>query len=318
MSYYWQQTTRAFDERLVELAHLLFACRDAFFETVQRFHWVPAPESLADKASLELVSPQGGSDASILEPDTEHRLVAEVIASYLHISAGHLSALGALYSAHEVLFSPGLLVRAVLENSAHTMWVIGNDRFEPAENRLARAYLEERLSALQAKMNAARLDPDSSAAIKSNAEYVALRSQILRRFPTTTRAHLADSTLHGQKLPRPEHAVEWMFAFLERSANGSISGDVSSGMYGYLSNLTHPTLYPIRQMREWSSDDPTHPHERVANLSIDAVHLERLAIAAITAFYSAHSSVTSYFGWDTQVHDRLTAEIGQVAPRTFC
>jgi hypothetical protein len=36
-----------------------------------------------------------------------------------------------------------------------------------------------------------------------------------------------------------------MYDVTERMG-GTISGDVAKGIYGFLSNMTHPTLYPAR------------------------------------------------------------------------
>src|SRR3546814_4084362 len=71
--------------------------------------------------------------------------------------------------------------------------------------------------------------------------------------------------------------------------------------------MTHPTLYPARQRREWTSDPATgHP---VAHLRVDLGSAENEARAALAAFYNALTYTTSYFGWPTTVVDALTTTI---------
>src|SRR3546814_17495012 len=82
------------------------------------------------------------------------------------------------------------------------------------ENRLARAYLEELVSAEEAKKNAGRMrDKAHPSYVSANRYYKALKAEILERFPGTTPASLGGSprTLIGQSLPNLEAAVEWMY-----------------------------------------------------------------------------------------------------------
>src|SRR3546814_1577963 len=97
--------------------------------------------------------------------------------------------------------------------------------------------------------------------VSANRYYKALKAEILERFPGTTPASLGGSprTLIGQSLPNLEAAVEWMYE-LTKIYGGTIDGRTAAGIYGYLSNMTHPTLYPARQRRAWTSDPATgHP-----------------------------------------------------------
>src|SRR3546814_16453271 len=79
--------------------------------------------------------------------------------------------------------------------------------------------------------------------------------------------------------------------------------------------MTHPTLYPARQRREWTSDPATgHP---VAHLRVDLGSAENEARAALAAFYNALTYTTSYFGWPTTVVDALTTPIDDSIPTFF-
>jgi hypothetical protein len=311
---FWQHSPADVNERLVELAHLFVDCRAAFFDTADQFHWTPEPGSAAAHAAAVLPSP----DPTIREPrgETGHRLVAEVVQTYLLTASGHLGGLASLYASGEVFFPPAALVRAVIENCAHAMWVIGSDPTEEPEARLARAYLEELLSAVEAKKNAGRLgDKRGQIHVRADEDYRALRGQILARFPGSTKAELGEQILLGERLPNPEACVTWMYALLEEGAGSTVGDRAALGIYGFLSNMTHPTLYPARQLREWT-DDPATGH-RTAFMRLDLGFLERQASAAVVAFYNALSFTTSYFGWSMAVHNDLTGRIEAKMPGLF-
>lgn len=312
---YWQHTPEGFADRLGEIADLFVASRNAFFDSADRFHWNPAPESPAAQSAAELPSP----DLAVSTPrgETGHRLVAEVVQTYLLTASGHLGGLASLYGSGEVIFPAPALIRSTIENCAHAVWVLGEDTDDSPENRLARAYLEELVSAEEAKKNAGRMrDKAHPSYVSANRYYKALKAEILERFPGTTPASLGGSprTLIGQSLPNLEAAVEWMYE-LTKIYGGTIDGRTATGIYGYLSNMTHPTLYPARQRREWTSDPATgHP---VAHLRVDLGSAENEARAALAAFYNALTYTTSYFGWPTTVVDALTMTIEDSMPTFF-
>jgi hypothetical protein len=235
---FWQHSPADVNERLVELAHLFVDCRASFFDTADQFHWIPEPGSAAARAAADLPSP----DPEVDEPrgETGHRLIAEVVQTYLLTASGHLGGLASLYASGEVFFPPAALVRAVIENCAHAMWVIGSDPTENPEARLARAYLEELLSAEEAKKNAGRLgDKAGPIHVQANEDYQALKRQILDRFTGSTKAELGDLMLLGQRLPNPEACVTWMYALLGRGAGSTVGDRAALGIYGFLSNMTH-------------------------------------------------------------------------------
>lgn len=104
-----------------------------------------------------------------------------------------------------------------------------------------------------------------------------------------------------------------MYDLLERHAGSTVGKRVALGIYDYLSNVTHPTLYPTRQMEEWV-ERPGHPGELVTQIAVDVDFLERQAQAAVVLFYNALSYARSYFGWSFEVHDELTLRIDKVLP----
>jgi hypothetical protein len=258
---YRQTTSPSFDEEFERLSHVCAACRDAFFATCDNFHWHPGEASQAANDAHHLPSP----DRAIPTPqgETGHRRVAETLQTFLMVASHHLGGLAALFDRAEVLFSPSMLVRAVVENCSHITWLLHEDLdIDPAvaaEKRLARAYLEDLLSAEEGKKNAGRMGGKTSQGyLDAKAEYDGLKAEIVARFVGATVEDLGKYTLVGETLPRLEDAVVAMYDLFHRTLGSSIDAEAARGMYGFLSNMTHPTLYPARQLRVWVKDQ-AHP-----------------------------------------------------------
>lgn len=300
--------------RVAELGQLFQACRQSYFETVQRFAWEPAADSYAARVASELPSPD--PRVALQRHETGHRLISRVVQTYMLTAAGHMGALGALHESGEVFFSPGMLVRGVLECSARAMWVLGNGGDEPSQ-LLARAYLEEFLSAEEAKKVAGRLGgKESPTYISHKEEWRELRTEILVVFSGASKPDLAEEggrTLAGERLPSPAAGASWMYELLESQAGSTVGTDAALGIYDFLSNATHPTLYPTRQLEHWVPM-PGRRDMLMTQLRIDISFLERQAGAAVALFYNALSYVTSYHGWDRSIHDELTKQIDIVLP----
>ncbi|WP_370615180.1 hypothetical protein [Mumia sp. Pv 4-285] len=294
--------------RLLELADVFAFCRSAFLESADRYHWTPAESSPAEQDATVLPSP----DPAIVDPqgETGFRLVAEVVQTYMLAASGHLGGLESMYATGEVHFSPGLLVRAVMENCAHALWVLGEDGDDP-EERLARAYLEELKSAEEAQGTAKLMGGSNSSQYQNaRARHRLLRRQLQGRFAVSP-DELGTGQLRGQTLPGLTDSVRWMYD-LAAAAGGTIDSRGAEGIYGFLSNLTHPTLYPIKQMRVWIHDE-TAGHA-VAHLRLDVAFSENLARVALAAFYNTLTYVTSYFGWPIDLIDGLTARLDEAIP----
>lgn len=309
---YWQSPSPEFSARLEELAALFLACRHSFHEIADTYHWLPAPGSPGAQDAVALPSP----DPKVPSPqgETGHRLLAEIVQTFLLTASGHLGGLASLYLSGEIVFSPPLLIRAVIENCAHAVWVLGEEG-EDAEDRLARCYLEERKSTEEAKKNSGYMHGKTTSSYAHAAEvYKEIQRQTLARFPDTTMEDLGRYKLHGQELPRLEDSVKDMYALTE-AAGGTVTVKQAEGIYGFLSNMTHPTLYPARQRRGWYSD-PEHGH-KVAYLHIEIGSTEQEARAALAAFYNALTYTTSYFGWPTTIIEALEARLEAVIPTFF-
>lgn len=310
-------TSQAGHARLQEFADLLAACRKSLYETAGKFHWTPAPDSTADAVAISLPSPDPLLAAS--RPETGHRMITHAVQTHLQTAAGLLGSLGALYDAGEVFAAPGSVVRGSLESVARVFWILGDRTEVHPEQYLARAYLEEFLSAEEAKAAAGRMGDKTTAPYVGRARrWTELRADILHRFPGTTIDDIDNKggrELAGEHLPSPTKGVTSMFEFLEREAGGTITARVALGMYDFLSNSTHPTLYPSRQRRAWI-EHPSHPGEHVALEKVELGFVRKQAAVAVVAYYQALTYVTSYFGWSPDICEALELDINRVLFRT--
>jgi len=107
--------------------------------------------------------------------------------------------------------------------------------------------------------------------------------------------------------------VIWMYG--EISARGAgVSERQGKGVYGLLCNMTHPTLYPVRQMTGWHEDPAGH---RESHLLLDLMWLDKLASAAVVTFFNAMSLLMSYMGWASETHAEWERLIERTLPGTF-
>lgn|GEM_PF-1480057 len=290
--------------RLIELAALADSCRTAFLRTAAASHWQPAQGSYAAKvqAALAARDPHGFT------------LVSEVVVTYLEIAANHLGGLAVLYRHGEAMFPPVPIARSILELTAHVMWVLG-DASGTADDILARAYLEELNSRETAKQAAGRMGSDAHQ--RAKLEWAKFRDHVIAVFPETTKSDLGENSngrlLAGQVFPRPEASVEELFDLLHRNAGSSITARQGSGIYGFLSGGTHPSLYQARQLRRYVD----HGDYVSTVLKADVAHLERLLTVPIIAHYNALSYTIDFYGLDRSAHDELTNAIDEVLPRAL-
>jgi hypothetical protein len=242
-------------------------------------------------------------------------LVVEVAVTYLEIAAGHLGGLAALYKAAQVMHPAPPLIRAVMESAGRAAWVIGRAEDDPADV-LARAYLEEFLSAEIAKRAAKHMAEANAAQVETYAQRRAqVRTRILSVFPTATKAELgqAPKVLAGRVQAGPEAAVTFLFELVREIGGGTVTSDQTVGMYDYLSSGTHPTLYTARELRVAVEHDD---HVRF-DLATEVEPLRRMAGAAFVAFYSALSYVASYLGLPRARIDALAEAADEALPGVF-
>jgi hypothetical protein len=290
-------------DRFDELAGLFFACRDAFRDVVHETDWRPAADSAAASDLRAL------SERTPAYPDAAASRLANLTYYYLFAASEHLGALGALYQADEVLIPPPTLERSVLEHCARVLWVL--QRGEGAiEDCLARAYLEELMSAEEAKKTSGRLLGKDSPEYRMQVEKLRMRrEEAVAIFGEPITDENGRPMLRGQYLLKLGECVAWALGFMSQPLTGS----VAQGTYDLFSNLSHPTLYPLLQMWKVSEVDG---RPQVAS-RVDVENHEKQVRLAVIPFYEALSYVMSYNNWPRAPHDQLTEAIATFLPDVF-
>ena len=105
----------------------------------------------------------------------------------------------------------------------------------------------------------------------------------------------------------------WMHKCINAAGSG-ITERQGRGVYGFLCNMTHPTLYPVRQMTAWQHGPEGHLE---SHLSIDLDFLGRLAGAAVVTYFNAISLLMGYMGWTSDRFSAWEELIDRTLPGTF-
>lgn len=258
------------------------------------YEWKPVPGSPAASDAEVLPSPDPAAKRKKSEPPLPHgqEIVTDVIRIYMTTAAGHLRSLAALLDAGEVQFSPGALVRSVIENCSRVFWILGELEDETGEDRLRRSYLEELNSAARAKAASGRMGTIHDPIYMDHAaKYRRLRQEVAAHFNETGK-NVERGVIGGDSAVDLTAGVANMFATMQR-AGSSISEREARGIYEFLSSLTHPTLYSVRQMEEFSR----RPDGTVrSTISVDAPFLSNLVRVGILSFWGALGAVAAYYG----------------------
>lgn len=284
-------------QRFAELGELFYACRNAFGLLSQETGWLATPGSPSDLANQTLAGRVSDAASSI----------TQVVHWYLFAAAEHLASLGALYSANHVLLSPGVLIRSIVEHCGHVRWILGESP-EAQEVRVARAYLELLNSAQEAKKNGGRLLTKESEQHKQEADRLCeLRTAATEMFGTIFDEN-GRYELLGQQIPGLEACVSALFA----TGTRPVDPVVATGIYGLLSNFSHPTIYTSSRL--WRTDNTT-PAGAVLTVTLE--DHDNQARLAIVPFYELLGLVTSYYGWSGHIIDALATLIDRLLPGTL-
>lgn len=224
-------------------------------------------------------------------PDGLHARLGFLVYFYMSAASEYLGGLAVLYATKEVVFPPGPLIRAVLEHCARVFWVLQQGD-SPLEDKLARLYLEELLSAEQAKTTAGRLEgKDSDQYHARKAAFKALRVEAEGAFGEAILDEHGRATIRSQQLIGLQDCVAWMYEFLSHP----LRHRQGHGVYDYASNISHPTLYTHFDM--WGRGEVDGQPALVSHLSVDD-HEKRVGMAVVP-FYEALGHLSSYNGWAT-------------------
>jgi hypothetical protein len=292
--------TQEHKQRLGEFAELFYGCRQAFRDVAESTNWLPAPNSPAANDMQTL------ADHKPAYPSGVPPRIVMVLYFYLYAASEHLGSLGALYTMQEVLISPGVLLRSVLEHCAVSMWILqrGDGLLE---DRLARAYLEELSSAEEAKKTSKRLlGKSADQYLKQAGEFRALREEAELVFGEKPFDKNGRASIRGQQRLGPTETATWMLGFMSQPR----PKDEAAGVYDFLSNLSHPTLYPHYQ--GWMRADDGD----VRSTTTLDTH-EKQARLAVIPYYETLTYVMSYCGWPPEPQQRLTVTMEEILPGVF-
>lgn len=289
--------------RLTKLALLLRGCRDASAHVGVDHHRIAAPGSVcaSDLAVFRAV-------AAV----SDERLVLEAVIGYLELAAAQCAGLAALFDTGEVTAAPWPLTRAILEDCARARWIIGSEpAAEPALNRLARAYIDNDLSAEYEKKISGYLQGHrSSTCLAATARFVRLRAEIAAVFPGTGGHDFGKRTINGQVCLGPTDTVRWFFDLLARSAALAVDTKAPTAVYDLLSTRTHPTLHSVHARRLFAADNT----ESATPPTVDSAGVEWLTCLAVLGVYDAVSMAHRYCGWEFDPDGRLESLIDRVLP----
>ncbi len=295
---------RAYDEsfadRLTELSVGLYACQAAFRELAEETKWRPASGSAAERDLAVLVAREPPN------PTGTATLIGGTVYFYLSAASEHLGALGALYAKREVLIPPPALVRCVLEHCARVLWILQQGD-QATEDRLARVYLEVLFSAVEFKKTTGRLNGKESADYQSAVKTLKeLRDRAKTIFGDPISDEDGRDTLRGHQMMGLEECVAWMVDFIKQAT----SAPDQRGIYDYISNVSHPTIYPHAEMWEVALKDGEKTF--ASQVTIED-HEKRVALA-IVPFCETLSHVMSYNGWPRRVHEQLIGTLEELLP----
>jgi hypothetical protein len=286
-------------ERFRRVAEAFYACRNVVRDLLSALAMKPSDGSAAasDLEAFGLRTPA--------VPEHWRLVVMKTTQILLYGASEHLGALGALYTAEEVLLSPIVLARCVFEHAAHVSWILGTPS-ESSDDRLARAMLEEIFSAEDVKMNAGRRFG------KNSAEHQA-RTAIFRTTKREAAALFAPPhsdgrrpMLNGQVLPTPEDIV----LHANRRNTRALPDAEMQGTYGFLSNYVHPTQYAVTEL--WTTIE--EEGRVVPKNQRDSEFHERLAQFVVAPFYNAIWSAADYYGWLAKWFEDFTVDLDRLLP----
>jgi hypothetical protein len=286
---------RPYDEtfatRLTEISLAFYGCQLAFRELAEETEWRPGPSSPAeqDRERLQAHEPPYPPEAATLI----------IFLNYFYMSAvsEHFGALGALYEKKQVLIPPPALVRCVLEHCARVLWVLQQGD-QPTEDRLARAYLEVLFSAVERKKTTGRIHGKDSDSYRADVRALKdVRERATAVFGEPIMTDDGQHIIRGQTMLGLEDCVAWMLRFIKQTPGLADH----RGIYDYLSNVSHPTLYPHIEM--WNIDERDGEQTLVSQITIED-HEKRAALA-IVPFCETLSHLMSYNGWPRRIHEQL-------------
>src|ERR1700677_4578385 len=286
-------------ERLQLLSLAFYGCHGALTASIDAAEAeggrVEGCPSELDRQHLERLDPP--------YPPTVHGLID--FHSYFYMSAAgeHMRGLGALYARQEVLISPPVLIRCVLEHSARVVWLLADD--QQPEDRAARMYLDLLMGTVERKKTSGRFFGKDSQQHRGNTQMLAhLRNEAATISGEPVVDDQGEHRIRGQRMPRLEDCVA---ALLARLAPDASTRD-HRAVYDRMSNLTHPMVWPHAEMWKPEIEDGKTNYVSAVRPEDHQQH----ASLAVVAFNEALTHVVSYHGWNRAPFEQWRATVEQL------
>lgn len=279
------------------LASHIDALLDGQYTQMLAHHWMPAAESPLEHVRQGLLKQFGpGGDWDGAEAERAGRLGTLMLA----VSGQHLEAMRALILARQVVFPIAPLARSILEAAGRTFWLTDPKLVGP-RNWAARVWMA-RLEDITRRVTTAKGLQNQKVL-----EELVKRKQRLRRSDVPSRFYPSEIenrdgviTLCGQHPPG-------LSGSLKHVAAGMGVEDFHTGMYAYLSDLTHPTSYAALEALQPAKDGDLH------SFGSGDLRREYLIIrTALIAYQQAWYVLTTFFGLDSAEVARISDGIDSV------
>jgi hypothetical protein len=295
----FQPYGEALRERLQLLSYAFYCCHAALIASFDagaaegdRIEGSPFE---GDRQYLERLDPR--------YPPTVHALLDFHSYNYLNAAGEHMRGLGALYDKQEVLISPPVLIRCVLEHSARVVWLLADD--QQPEDRAARMYLDLLLSTVERKKTSGRFFGKDSQQYRVSAQMLErIRNEAATIFGEAVVDDHGQHRIRGQQMPRLADCVADLLARLSTNADERDH----RGVYDRMSNLTHPMVYPHVEMWKTAIEDG----ETTFVSAVTPEDHQHHASLAVAAFNEALHDAISYHGWNQAPFEEWREKVAQL------
>jgi hypothetical protein len=232
--------------------------------------------------------------------ELNHALTSAMV--FLVVQEQHIQALAALLRQQLVFFSIAPIARSVLELSGRVAWLL--DTRIDSRTRAARGFLGQIEDATKAKRTAYALDMKHASKFGQRLHDVR-KVTAPARFDESEIETMKDGVMliRKQRLPGLRDSLRINEEVHQNPWN-------AGGMYDYLSNATHPTLYTALEM--FSVDGQTSSG-RMTSLHLENMILPyRLCRTSAQAFLDTWALHAAYTGLDVELPRLLGRELDEL------
>jgi hypothetical protein len=268
---------------------------DAWDEMARFTRWEATPDSYCADERRRLRRHYGpGGDWA----DVASRYASGTANTMLAVGAQHLEAVVVLLRGRQVIFPLALPVRSLLEISSYVAWLL--DPRLTARQRGARAHLARIDDLTRARTVAAQLGHGSAERYALQVKQLRSRHLEALFYPSEIEIDRGGTlTIAGQRSPGLTASMQYLEEVHEAKAWNA------AGMYGWLSNASHPTPHVATEIAVRRGD--LHRFELE-----DATYPYRLCRAGLMSFIKGWALLAAYLGHDQDLPGDLGEAIADL------